>query len=76
MDSREYSEWIAVHRYYHPLPDDWQQVGLVASATLAPYCRRGSTPKPQDFVPTATPPQHEMQIRDAVERLSRDLEAG
>lgn len=74
MDSREFAEWVAVHRHFHPLPDDWRQTGLLASASLAPYCPRGRTPKAEDFVPIAKAPQHELQIREALEQLKRDLE--
>lgn len=73
MDSREFAEWIAIHRHYHPLPDPWRQTGLVASATLAPYCPRGRTPKVEDFVPIAKAPQHEQQIQEALAQLAKDL---
>jgi hypothetical protein len=73
MDSREFAEWIAIHRHFHPLPDTWRQTGLVASAALAPYCPRGRTPKAEDFVPVVKAPQHELQIQAAFEQLARDL---
>jgi hypothetical protein len=76
MDSRELAEWVAFNRYFEPLPDSWKQTGLLASAALAPYCPRGRTPKVSDFVPVETPPQHELQILDALERLQADLDAG
>ena len=75
MDSRELAEWLAFHRYFEPLPDSWKQTGLLASASLAPYCPRGRTPKVSDFVPVETPPQHNLQIQEAVERLQADLES-
>ena len=74
MDSREFAEWVALHRHFHPLPDEWWQTGLLASAALAPYCRRGRTPKAEDFVPIIKAPQHELQIREALEQLAKDLE--
>jgi hypothetical protein len=73
MSSRELSEWMAVHRFYMPLADSWHQTGVIASAILAPYSGRGKTPKPQDFVPIERPPQHDLQIRAAMEELSRQL---
>jgi hypothetical protein len=73
MDSREFAEWIAIHRHFHPLPDTWRQTGLVASAALAPYCPRGRTPKAEDFVPVVKAPQHELQMQEALEQLARDL---
>lgn len=73
MDSREFAEWVAVHRHFHPLPDSWREAGLVASASLAPYCPRGRTPKAEDFVPVAKAPQHEQQIQEALAQLAKDL---
>jgi hypothetical protein len=73
MDSREFAEWIAIHRHFHPLPDTWRQTGLMASAALAPYCPKGRTPKSEDFVPIVKAPQHELQIQEAFEQLARDL---
>jgi hypothetical protein len=73
MDSREFAEWVAIHRHFHPLPDAWRQTGLVASATLAPYCPRGRTPKIDDFIPVVKAPQHELQIQAALEQLAKDL---
>lgn len=68
MDSRELAEWVAMHRFFDPLPDPWRQTGLLASAALAPYCPKGRTPKTEDFVPIERPPQHEAQILDAIEQ--------
>jgi hypothetical protein len=73
MDSREFAEWIAIHKHFHPLPDTWRQTGLMASAALAPYCPRGKTPKAEDFVPVSKAPQHELQMQQALEQLARDL---
>lgn len=73
MDSVELSEWMAIHRHYHPLPDEWRQTGLMASAALAPYCPRGRTPKSEDFVPIVRAPQHETQISEALAQLAKDL---
>lgn len=73
VDSRELSEWIAIHRYFHPLPDTWRETGLLASATLAPHCPRGRTPKSEDFVPVDKPPQHNNQILDELEKLKQAL---
>jgi hypothetical protein len=74
MDAREFAEWVAMHRYYNPLPDEWRQAALVASATLAPHCPRGRTPKVEDFVPVFNAPQHELQMLEALARLKSDLE--
>ena len=73
MDSRELSEWMAFHRFFMPLTDSWHQTGILASAMLAPYSGRSKPPKPQDFVPIETPPNHEVQDRAALEELHRQL---
>ena len=57
MTSAELTEWQAVDMYYEPLPSPWRQTGTLASATIAPHCKRGQTPKPDDFVPVVKPPQ-------------------
>lgn len=73
MDSAELSEWMAVHRYFMPLPDPWQQTGIVASAVLAPYCKPHQTPKASDFVPVERPPQHPDQMAAALRVLEQEL---
>jgi hypothetical protein len=75
MDSRELSEWVAYTRYYEAIPDSWRETGLVVSALLAPYARKGHAPKPEDFMPIDTPPQHPEQIRERLEELQRRLGA-
>jgi hypothetical protein len=74
MGSREFSYWVAYSRYYEPIGGEWEQAGLIASAALAPYCPRGQTPRPRDFVPTEKPPQHQVQINQALADLQGDLE--
>jgi hypothetical protein len=71
MSSREFAYWQAYHRHFEPVGGEWEQTGLVAAASIAPYCPRGNTPQPQDFVPVTKPPQHQSQI-DAVLRRIRD----
>lgn len=73
MDSRELSEWVAYTRYFEALPDAWQETGLVVSALLAPYSKKGSPPKPSDFVPIETPPQHPEQISSQLAELQKRL---
>jgi hypothetical protein len=73
MDSRELSEWMAVHRFFMPLADSWHQTGIMAAAMLAPYSGKSKPPKPQDFVPIESPPQHELQTQQALEEFSRQL---
>jgi hypothetical protein len=73
MNSQELSEWMAVHRYFSPLPDPWQQTGILAASMLAPYSKRGQAPKAADFVPIERPPQHYLQDQAALEELRRQL---
>lgn len=73
MDSRELTEWIAYTQHYEALPDSWQETGLLAAALLAPHSPKGRAPKPDDFVPLLTPPQHESQVKDMLLRLRREL---
>lgn len=75
MDSAELSEWLAVHRYFMPLPDPWHQTGVLASAAIAPYAPKGRAPKATDFVPIEKPPQHPEQIAAALRQLKAELGA-
>ena len=74
MSSREFSYWREYDKYYEPIGGEWDRAGLMAAASLAPYCPRGRTPKPKDFIPTLKPPQHPIQIQGQLELLKRDLE--
>ncbi len=74
MSSREFSYWMAYHRYYEPVGGEWDRAGLVASASLAPYCPRGRTPKPKDFIPILKPPQHRLQMLEELQKLKQALE--
>lgn len=73
MDSKELSEWMAVHRFFMPLPDHWHQTGVLAASALAPYAKRGHSPKASDFVPIERPPQHYLQDQAVLQELSRKL---
>jgi hypothetical protein len=74
MSSREFGYWQAYHRYYEPVGGDWDRMGLVVSASLAPYCPRGKTPKPKDFIPVLKPPQHRIQLQEELEKLRDAME--
>lgn len=67
MDSREFSEWKAVARYYEPFGDEWRQTGLLAAAMLAPYSRR--PPRVTDFMPIHTRPQTPEEAAAEIRRL-------
>lgn len=74
MSSVELSEWMAYTSHYEALPNSWAETGLLVTAALAPHCSRGRVPKPEDFIPLDKPPQHEIQVREQLERMKRDLE--
>lgn len=74
MDCRELAEWICYARFFRPLDDSWQQTGLLASAMLAPYSKKGHGPKPDNFIPIDKAPQHKTQIENALRLLQQDLE--
>lgn len=69
MDSRELSEWVAFTRFFHALPDPWQQTGLLTSAVLAPYSEKGKAPRASDFNPIETPPQTTDQMMSELKKL-------
>lgn len=52
LTHRDYQEWMELYR-----EDPWDQdradlrAGIVASAALAPYAKKGRQPKPVDFMP-------------------------
>lgn len=74
MDSREFSVWMAFDRYHEPIGDEWRQTGTLAAAMLAPYCPRGKTPKPDDFMPLVSKsPQHPTQIESTLKELAKIL---
>lgn len=75
MSGEELGYWMAYARFFQPLDNPWLQTGLIASAALAPYSKRGHAPKPADFVPIEHPPQHRTQIQDTLARMKADLEA-
>lgn len=64
---------MAVHRFFMPLPDPWRQTGILAAAALAPYSPKGNPPKVDNFVPTEKPPQHQLQMDEAIRELRRQL---
>lgn len=76
MDSRELSEWLAFARYFQPLDNSWAQASMLASVILAPYSKKGHAPKPKDFMPLETAPQHPSQILAVLEQMKRNLEGG
>lgn len=76
LSSAEIAEWMAFDMYYQPLADAWRQTGLIASAVLAPHCKKGSAPKPEDFVPKRKLPQTEQQMLAELQKLKRLTQGG
>jgi hypothetical protein len=74
MSGEEFGYWMAYSRYYQPLDNPWLQAGVVASASLLPYSRRGKTPQPSSFVPIEKAPQHRTQINATLARIKADLD--
>lgn len=62
-------------RYYQPLPNEWEQTGLIVSSLLAPYSR-DKVPKPSDFMPIERPPNHHEQDMSALLKLRAALGDG
>lgn len=72
MDSAEFSEWIAVDRYFERIGDEWMQTGILAAAALAPYSK--TTPDPKRLIGLDDHiPRHRTQDLDALRRLHADL---
>lgn len=52
IDSREFAEWVAEYRI-----EPWGEIrsdlrmGIIASATLAPWSKKGQEPRPIDLMP-------------------------
>ncbi len=69
MSSEELSEWIALDLYHEPLPQPWQQTGVLASAVLAPHCGKAKRAEPKDFVPTKRLPQTQAEMLQQLQKL-------
>jgi len=73
MDSRELAEWMAYTKYFEAIGNPGAETGLIVSALLAPHAPKGKAPKPQDFIPIEPAPQHEVQAREVLLDLKRQL---
>jgi len=74
MDSAEFSEWIAYHRYYQAMPNEWLQNAMLLTALIAPHTPRDKPkPSPEKFNPVEKPPQHESQDHAALLELRKQL---
>lgn len=75
MSSTEFSLWMAWHLYFEPIGGAWEQTGTMAAAMLAPYCPKGKTPEPADFIPKVkSTPKHPTQMRDVLAQMKADIE--
>jgi hypothetical protein len=66
MTCQEFDEWAA---YYELAPwgpeRDSLHAGIVASAAIAPHCKKGHTPKASDFMHDfINPPKKTMKLSD------------
>ncbi len=66
MTCRQFDEWAA---YYGVAPwgpeRDSLHAGIIASASVAPHCKKGQVPKPKDFMPDfIDPPKPTMKLAD------------
>lgn len=71
MTSAELSEWVALDMYIQPLPNPWRQTGVLASAAVAPYVKKGREPKPEDFMPLSRLPQTAEDMAAELAKLKR-----
>lgn len=71
MDVAEYRKWLAFHRFVNPLGGEWRQTAKVVTATLAPHCGKGKTPREDDFMPTEKLPMTGAQIAAELAKLKR-----
>ena len=74
MSSDELTEWLVMHRYYQAIPDPNRSMALLTTAVIAQYAGRGKVPHPSKFMGIDIPPKHEIQDREALESLKRDME--
>ena len=74
MSSDELTEWLVMHRYYQAIPDINRSMALLTTAVIAQYAGRGKVPHPSKFMGMDIPPKHEIQDREALESLKRDME--
>lgn len=73
MSCREFGEWLAVARYYHAIPDSWAETSLLVSAVMAPHSPPGQAPNASDFNPVEKPPQHQIQAREVILDIRKQL---
>ena len=73
MDSEEFSEWIAMHRYFEQIPDLNRSLAILTTAVIAGYCGRGKVPHPQKFMGMDRPPNHPIQDEEALRSLAAEM---
>jgi len=70
MDVAELRKWMAFHRYFDPLGQEYFQTCLLASAVVAPYSK-GSPPDPRKLMPVMQPPMTANEIEAELAKLKR-----
>ena len=73
MDSRELSEWLAVHRFFMPLDNSWAQTAMLVNAMLAPYSKKDSLPPASSWIPLEKTPQHPLQAKEELLKMQQSL---
>lgn len=69
MTSEELTEWMAIDMFLDPIPNEWQQTGVIASAVLAPHCGKNRGPKASDFIPRQHLPQSQEDMARELAKL-------
>ena len=69
MTVGELREWMALDRFFEPIPRPWRQTGVLAAMSAAPYCK-GKPPHPDDFIPIHKPPMTSAEIAAELSKLS------
>jgi hypothetical protein len=70
MDVAELRKWMAFHRYFDPLGQEYFQTCLIASAVVAPYTK-GSPPDPRKLMPVMQAPMTAEEIGSELAKLKR-----
>lgn len=75
VGSDELTEWMAYHKYFHPIGDVERLLSMLIVAIIGGYRgRKGPLPKADAFRGVSKPPQHEIQIRDELDALALELQ--
>jgi hypothetical protein len=74
LTHRDYLDWQALYRV-----DPWGEdradlrAGIIASAAISPYAKKGQTPRPVDFMPYAKPPGPRRQTAEQIKQIATSI---